>query len=114
MESALQRAGAVVCHGGTGSVVLTRHRGLRPIVVPRIHALGEHVDDHQVAFTRQLASRGEIELAESEERLRELLDAFAEGRFDPRSATDVSQTDEAVRRFEELVGRLLDAGSRRA
>src|SRR5439155_1579181 len=60
IEKLMREAAAVVCHGGTGSVMLARSLGKRPIVVPREHARGEHVDDHQVVFVRRMAARGEI------------------------------------------------------
>ena len=52
--------------------------GAVPIVVPRQHRLGEHVDDHQVAFSRRLAADGGgIHLAETEAELHRLLDRVA-------------------------------------
>ena len=58
-----------------------RHRGAVPIVVPRQHRLGEHVDDHQVAFSRRLAADGGgIHLAETETGLHRLLDRVAADR----------------------------------
>ena len=47
-----------VCHAGVGSIVLARRFGHRPIVVPRRHHLGEHVDDHQLSLARRLAAPG--------------------------------------------------------
>ena len=43
-----------------------RAAGLRPIVVPRRGDLGEHVDDHQLAFSRFLGGRDLVTLAEEE------------------------------------------------
>lgn len=109
---AMQRASAVVCHGGPGSIMLARHYGLRPIIVPRLRAMGECVDDHQVAFARRMASLGDVEVAETKERLHELLDDFAGGRLETR--TDPAQREEgpAVRRFQELVDRLFAVSGR--
>ncbi len=55
-----------VCHAGVGSIVLARRYGLRPIVVPRKHELGEHVDDHQLELSRRLAQSGIVTLVEDE------------------------------------------------
>lgn len=57
-------AAAVVCPGGPGAIMETRAAGLRPIVVPRRGDLGEHVDNHQLAFSRFLAGRDLVTLAE--------------------------------------------------
>ncbi len=113
MLAATARASALVCHGGTGSVMLARHEGLKPIVVPRTHRYGEHVDDHQVAFARRMAARGDVELAESEERLHGLLDAVVEGRLEPRSLGHTDGISQAIARFCELVDAMMANEGRR-
>jgi UDP-N-acetylglucosamine transferase subunit ALG13 len=100
-------ASAIVCHGGTGTVMLARHAGIRPIVVPRRHRLGEHVDDHQVSFARRMAALGDVEVAESEQRLHDLLDGLVEGTFDPRSADVADGGRQAVAKFGRLMDELL-------
>jgi UDP-N-acetylglucosamine transferase subunit ALG13 len=62
----LRDASAVVCPGGPGAIMETRAAGLRPIVVPRRGDLGEHVDNHQLAFSRFLGGRDLVTLAEEE------------------------------------------------
>lgn len=70
----VHEAAAVVCPGGPGAIMETRAAGLRPIVVPRRAHLGEHVDDHQVAFAHFLAGRDLVTLAEAERELFRALD----------------------------------------
>jgi UDP-N-acetylglucosamine transferase subunit ALG13 len=41
-------ADVVVCHAGVGSLLDLITNGIRPIVVPRSSALGEHIDNHQL------------------------------------------------------------------
>ncbi len=50
----------VVTHAGVGSILLARREGHTPVVVPRRHDLGEHVDEHQAELTRALAARGTV------------------------------------------------------
>lgn len=69
MSEAMRAARAVVVHAGVGSVLLARRCGATPIVVPRRVALGEAVDDHQVAFSRRLADAGMVILVEDEREL---------------------------------------------
>ncbi len=52
------KASAVVSHGGPSTVMDARMAGRLPIVVPRDPARGEHVDDHQIRFTRHLGRHG--------------------------------------------------------
>lgn len=66
-------ADAVVLQGGPGGIMDARQAGRTPIVVPRLAALGEVVDDHQVDFTHRLARQGLIRLAESEAELHDAL-----------------------------------------
>ena len=86
----------------------SRECGAVPIVVPRLARLDEVVDDHQVAFARQLAGRGLVVVAESEAELHAALDRAvadpASLAVGPAAASDVSQT---VARFGDAVARLL-------
>lgn len=59
----LGEASIAVTHGGPGTIMGARDAGLRPIVVPRDPALGEHVDDHQQRFAALLAREGRVDLA---------------------------------------------------
>ncbi len=44
-----------ITHGGGGSVFAALRQGKKPIVVPRLKAFDEIVDDHQIAFVDELA-----------------------------------------------------------
>jgi UDP-N-acetylglucosamine transferase subunit ALG13 len=70
----LAGAAAVVCPGGPGAIMETRAAGLRPIVVPRRGDLGEHVDDHQLAFSRFLGNHDLVTLAEDPDAFADALD----------------------------------------
>lgn len=56
----IRAADAVVMHAGVGSILLARREGHLPIVVPRLHRAGEHVDDHQVELTEALAAERRV------------------------------------------------------
>jgi UDP-N-acetylglucosamine transferase subunit ALG13 len=105
MESAVSRAAVVVTHGGPGSVMLCRWLGKKPVVVPRRHGLGEHVDDHQVVFSRRIGRDGEVALAEDEAAFRRLLDGALDGTIALDLPPMTSSVSEPVRRFEALVER---------
>jgi UDP-N-acetylglucosamine transferase subunit ALG13 len=106
LQAAMREAAAVVCHGGPGTILGARHVGAVPIVVPRRQVLGEHVDDHQVAFSRRLAAGGGVFLAEIKADLYALLDRVA---TDPAAFHDPFEHrgTMAVRAFERLVGDVL-------
>jgi UDP-N-acetylglucosamine transferase subunit ALG13 len=69
MVSYMELATVVVSHGGVGSILLARRAGHIPVVVPRRHAHGEHVDDHQLEVVRCLEHRGEVVAVHDVERL---------------------------------------------
>jgi UDP-N-acetylglucosamine transferase subunit ALG13 len=106
MQEFLSSATAVVCHGGTGSVMLARTLGRKPIVVPRVKRYGENVDDHQVDFAVRLRGLGEAEMAESFDELRSLLDDAATGARSFTAAPNDAHVEKAVGRFELAVERL--------
>lgn len=57
LQAAMAEADIVVTHGGPASIMQAFAHGKVPVVVPRQSKFGEHVDDHQVRFSRRLADR---------------------------------------------------------
>lgn len=47
----------VITHGGPASFIMPLQIGKTPIVVPRQHCFNEHVNDHQMEFTQNVAQR---------------------------------------------------------
>jgi UDP-N-acetylglucosamine transferase subunit ALG13 len=58
VERAAGRARFVVCHSGSGIIGAALRNGKRPLVLPRLHSRGEHVDDHQLQIARKLEHMG--------------------------------------------------------
>lgn len=56
----IDAADVVVTHAGVGSILLARRAGHTPVVFPRRHAHGEHVDDHQVHLASALGDQGKV------------------------------------------------------
>jgi UDP-N-acetylglucosamine transferase subunit ALG13 len=113
LQAAVRNAAAVVCHGGPGTILGARHLGAVPIVVPRRQQLGEHVDDHQVAFSRRLAAEGSVYLAETRADLHALLDRVTTDPAAFRAPFEHRGTGAAVHALKRLVADLV-AGSRPA
>lgn len=89
MEENFEAAEAVVTHAGVGSILCARRVGHVPVVMPRLHELGEHVDDHQQELTRALADRGEVEPVWPGDDLATVL-----GRVPPRRAESLPGREE--------------------
>ena len=80
----VRRAGAVVTHGGVGSVVVALMNGHRPLVVPRVSRFGEAIDDHQLLFARRLAEAGLVTLVADPTRLGQALASVPDEGAAPR------------------------------
>jgi len=57
MVERMRKADVIITHGGPSSFTEAMAAGKVPVVVPRRRDLGEHVNDHQVEFVRQVAGR---------------------------------------------------------
>lgn len=79
-------ARAVVTHAGAGSVLVALAAGKRPIVMPRIHAFGEAVDDHQLVFARHLSGAGRITLVEDPAEMKTAVERASTGGAPPSGA----------------------------
>ena len=60
LNAQMRDADVVVTHAGVGSVLCARQAGHVPVVVPRLHRLDEHVDDHQVELVAALGADGHV------------------------------------------------------
>lgn len=65
----IKAASVLVTHAGVGSTLLCLELGKIPIIFPRIANLGEHLDDHQVEFAKQMEKERKVLAAYNEEDL---------------------------------------------
>lgn len=57
MTERMKAADVVITHGGPSSFIEAMAAGKVPVVVPRRFEFGEHVNDHQESFVREVAER---------------------------------------------------------
>lgn len=57
-----EKSRIVITHGGPGSIFLPIQMGKKPIVVPRNPKFDEHVDEHQILFSKRMYDQNRIEL----------------------------------------------------
>ena len=72
-RSLIQQCHRYICHAGIGSIVTALAEGIMPLVIPRRHDLGEHVDDHQLQITRKMADLNMIRVFHSMTELEALI-----------------------------------------
>lgn len=73
MLSLYATARIIITHGGPSSIIQAIGHNKIPIVVPRMHQYGEHVDDHQVSFASFLYERNRIILVKNIDELEECI-----------------------------------------
>lgn len=79
MAENVKKARIVITHGGPSSFIMPLQVGKIPIVVPRKHEFGEHVNDHQVDFCNQVAKRqGNIIVVEDVSKLGDTIEKYGE------------------------------------
>lgn len=79
MARLVDEARIVITHGGPSSFIMSLQVGKTPIVVPRKYEFNEHVNDHQVAFSKAVAERmGTIYVVEDMDKLGETIKNYDE------------------------------------
>ena len=80
MDQLVGWADVIVAHCGTGTILTALEHGKHPVVVPRRHIRGEHVDDHQAVTAREVSRLGLARWVEADRLTRrDLLDAASSG-----------------------------------
>ncbi|MBS5220313.1 MAG: multidrug MFS transporter [Streptococcus sp.] len=108
MDELMERADIIITHGGPATFMSAIAKGKKPIVVPRQEKYGEHVNDHQVDFARNVAKRmGTIILVEDVDKLGETIENYnsivAELEYDMGNNNKKFNKD-----LEDIVVKLLD------
>lgn len=74
MNELMQTSDIIITHGGPATFMSAIANGKKPIVVPRQEKYGEHVNDHQVDFSKQVKERyNSIEVVEEISELKDYL-----------------------------------------
>lgn len=72
MQKNIEKARIVITHGGPASFIAPLSIGKIPVVVPRKKDFNEHVNDHQLEFSREVEKRMKnIIVAETDEDIRD-------------------------------------------
>lgn len=105
MVRLVKQARIMISHGGPSSFVMALQEGKVPIVVPRRHDFGEHVNDHQVAFSHAVSERmGSILVVDEVDKLPDVIhnyDAIVQGMNREMSSNNA--------RFNENLRRIVGA-----
>ena len=87
-----EQADVVVAHAGMGTILTSLELGRPVIVMPRLSALGEHRNDHQLDTAKKLLAQGRIFVAFDEKQLLEKLEYVNNLRAAERIPVQASDT----------------------
>ena len=109
MDKFIQDARIVVTHGGPCCYIEVLKLEKVPIVVPRRHMYGEHVDDHQFEIGKKLKeNRNNIILIEDINKLGDALENYDEIIKDMNHTTPDSLNVEFCKEFTKIVDKLFE------
>lgn len=102
----VQDARIVITHGGPASFIMPLQIGKTPIVVPRQRKFHEHINDHQIEFTRNVAERmGTIIPVEDINKLNEIITNYEQivaGMGSSMSSNNKNFNEEIEKIVEEM------------
>lgn len=102
-----EKARVIITHGGPSSIMLALRASKIPIVVPRQQKYDEHVNNHQLEFSRFIQKhQGNIIMVEDVEALKGTLEQY-DFIIEKMPACIKNHNQEFNRGFEEIVDRLL-------
>ena len=108
MVEFVDKARIVITHGGPSSFIMPLQVGKIPIVVPRKKEFDEHVNDHQVDFSKAVAERqGNIIVVEDVQKLNEVISDYDKIVVSMPSAMR-SNNELFNRKLEKIVRKMFD------
>lgn len=108
MIKLVEKARIVITHGGPSSFIMPLQIGKTPIVVPRRLEYNEHVNNHQVSFSKAVAERmGTIIVVDELEELENTIlnyDKIVGGMENEMKSNNAKFNDDLSRMVEEMFG----------
>jgi UDP-N-acetylglucosamine transferase subunit ALG13 len=97
----LESCSALVAHAGTGTIIKALYSGKPLLVLPRLSALGETRNDHQVGTAHHFASRRQILMAKDGDEFLSMLDELE--RFQPNDLVGAYASPELLQRIGTFI-----------
>lgn len=106
MDEMVRKASIVITHGGPGSIFHAIQSGKVPIVVPRNPDFNEHVDDHQILFTKRLEENLKVIGVYDINDLENTIKKYNE--LKEKCSISEKENNNFVKRFSDLLSNKLD------
>lgn len=104
MEKYIRKARIIITHGGGGTVFKALKLNKKVIVVPRLSKYKEHINDHQLEFSKYLQEKNYCFVVETEEEFQEALKRIDSYHFN----SYVSGEKEFIKNIENEIDQLLE------
>lgn len=106
MDEMVKKASIIITHGGPGSIFHAIQNGKVPIVVPRNPEFNEHVDNHQILFTKRLKEGNRILAVYDILKLDEIIKNYS--LLIKECGTENSNSYEFIKKFDEIIYKKLN------
>lgn len=106
MDKMIKNSQIVITHGGPGSIFHALQYNKIPIVIPRNPIFNEHIDDHQILFTKRLEEENKIIAVYDTNDLYETIKAYEKKSTD--CIISKNNTSVFIKKLNELMGNKLN------
>lgn len=104
-----KKARIVITHGGPCCFTEVLKNGKIPVVVPRMHKRGEHVDDHQLGISREYEKKyNNIIVVEDIEKLGDCIENYEALIKDKNGSCVESNNEKFCKALSEIVDRIFE------
>lgn len=112
MQRYIHEARIVITHGGPSSFLAPLQLGKIPIVMPRRAEYGEHVNDHQMEFVKDVAERfGNILVTNNKSELAEAINNYNRLSVEMNGSKPTSNNQAFCEQLERIIEQLVSRRS---
>lgn len=105
MDEYVRKSDIVITHGGPGSIFHPLQYNKIPIVVPRNPEFNEHVDNHQILFTKRLDENSKIIGIYDIEALNNAISSYKE--LSEKCNSYSSSKNEFIKKFDKVISEIM-------
>ncbi|EKQ56656.1 MULTISPECIES: glycosyltransferase [unclassified Clostridium] len=105
MDEWIKASDIIITHGGPGSIFHPLQYNKTPIVVPRNPEFDEHVDDHQILFTKRLEENSKVIGVYDIEDLDGILSNYKE--LSNKCNSHDTGNNDFIRKFDKVISEIM-------
>lgn len=106
MDNLIKKSKIIITHGGPGSIFHPLKYGKVPIVVPRDPKFNEHVDNHQILFTKRLENKKKVIAVFNINEIKEKINNY--GILSKECNTSISENNNFINQFSRRIEQIVN------